>query len=119
MRTTLDIDDDILSAARDLARAEKKTVGKLISDLARKALTAPELANLDERDQPKLSRWPTFPRRGGIVTTELVERIQEEIDMEDAMPQLLGRDEVRPKATSTSSKRSSGRGRSRRKKTSR
>jgi hypothetical protein len=85
MRTTLDIDDDILSAAKDLARADKKTVGQVISDLARKALTAPELASLDERGQPKLSRWPTLPRRGGIVTSEMVKRIQEEIDLEDAM----------------------------------
>ena len=40
MRTTLDIDDDVLRAAKDLARREKKTAGKIISDLARKALGA-------------------------------------------------------------------------------
>jgi hypothetical protein len=86
MRTTLDIDDDILSAAKDLARADKKTVGQVISDLARKALTAPELAGMAEEGQSNLADWPTLPRRGGIVTTELVRRIQDEIDAEEGIP---------------------------------
>ena len=37
MRTTLDIADDVLFAARDLARREKKSLGEVISDLARQA----------------------------------------------------------------------------------
>ena len=41
MRTTLDIDDDILQAAKELARAEKKTAGQVLSELARKGLTQP------------------------------------------------------------------------------
>ena len=40
MRTTLDIDDDILQAAKELARAEKKTAGQVLSELARKGLGA-------------------------------------------------------------------------------
>jgi hypothetical protein len=39
MRTTLDIDDDILEAAKELAEAENKTAGQVLSELARKALT--------------------------------------------------------------------------------
>ena len=39
MRTTLDIDDDILQAAKEMARAERKTAGQVISELARKGLT--------------------------------------------------------------------------------
>lgn len=38
MRTTLDIDDAVLSAARAKARAEGISVGKAVSDLARQAL---------------------------------------------------------------------------------
>ena len=41
MRTTLDIDDDVLQAAKDLARRKKKTAGAIISELARQALGAP------------------------------------------------------------------------------
>ena len=86
MRTTLVIDDDILSAARDLARAEGKTVGEIISDLARKALTTPQVLGMSEPDQAlPASSWPTLPgREGVIVTSEMVKRIQEELDLEDA-----------------------------------
>ena len=38
MRTTLRIDEDILRAARSLARAEGRTVGEIVSDLARRGL---------------------------------------------------------------------------------
>jgi hypothetical protein len=37
MRTTLDINDDVLRAARELARRERKTVGAVISELAGRA----------------------------------------------------------------------------------
>jgi predicted transcriptional regulator len=40
MRTTIDIDDDVLLAAKELARASNRTAGALISELARKSLTA-------------------------------------------------------------------------------
>ena len=39
MRTTLDIADDVLQAAKERAHREKKTVGEVISELARSALT--------------------------------------------------------------------------------
>jgi hypothetical protein len=41
MRTTLDISDDVLFAAKELARREKKTLGEVISDLARRAFATP------------------------------------------------------------------------------
>ena len=41
MRTTLDIADDVLHAAKERAGREHKTTGEVISDLARSALTAP------------------------------------------------------------------------------
>ena len=41
MRTTLDIADDVLQAAKERARREKKTAGEIISELARSALNAP------------------------------------------------------------------------------
>ena len=37
MRTTLDIADDVLFAAKELARREKKPLGQVISELARRA----------------------------------------------------------------------------------
>ena len=38
MRTTVDIDDDVLAAARALAAAEKASMGKVLSQLARRGL---------------------------------------------------------------------------------
>jgi len=48
MRTTLDIDDDVLAATEELASGQKTTAGKVISDLARKALPHPA-----DRDEPR------------------------------------------------------------------
>lgn len=39
MRTTLDIDEDIVAAARELASAERRSIGSVISELARRGLT--------------------------------------------------------------------------------
>jgi len=43
MRTTLQIDDDVLAAARVLARHDGKSVGRVISDLARRGLRSVSL----------------------------------------------------------------------------
>jgi hypothetical protein len=41
VRTTLSIEDDVLYAAKSLARREGRSLGEVISDLARRALQAP------------------------------------------------------------------------------
>ena len=73
MRTTLDIDDDVLAAAKELASGQKTTAGKVISDLVRKALTQPGGRKVIYRNG-----LPVLPKRGGIVTPELVDRLAEE-----------------------------------------
>lgn len=89
MRTTLDIDEDVLAAAKELARAEGKTMGEVISDLARKGLTSPGGAGFAEGQvafRTDASDWPTFPSRGGPpVTTELIKQIQFETELEDGI----------------------------------
>ena len=73
MRTTLDIDDDVLEAARELAQARHETIGKVVSDLARKAFI--------ERPRFKTRNGiPLFPVRpdSGIVTAESVKRLMDE-----------------------------------------
>ena len=81
MRTTLEIDDDVLQAAKELARAEKKTAGQVLSELARKGLGPTGEA---ARDFVIRDGIPVFPSRGGIVTKELVDRLIEEAELEDA-----------------------------------
>ena len=86
MRTTLDIDDDILQAAKELARAEKKTAGRVLSELARKGLTTlPASAPGGEISYQMENGWYQLPNRKGVVVTkELVDRLIEEADLEDA-----------------------------------
>ena len=81
MRTTLDIDDDILSASKELAKAAGKTAGQIISELARKALTQP-LQHADYRVERPNAFYGIrpFPKRPGgvIVTNEMINRIRDE-----------------------------------------
>lgn len=39
MRTTLELDDDVVGAARELAAGERRSLGSVISELARRGLT--------------------------------------------------------------------------------
>lgn len=77
MRTTLDIDDDVLAAAKERARRRNKTTGEVISELARSALTAPppEPSTSQTKD---LYGFRPFPKRGGIVTNELIDKLRED-----------------------------------------
>lgn len=89
MRTTLDIDDDILQAAKELARTEKKSAGQVISELARRGLTqSGPCPGFAEEAAPPLrteNGWLQLPNRDGVVVTkELVDRLIEEADLEDA-----------------------------------
>lgn len=97
MRTTLDIDDDVLAAAKDLAKMEGKTMGEVVSDLARKALTAPTGSGFAEGQVAfGTADWPTLPNREGVVVTqEIVDRILDELDVEDATPWDHERDQPR------------------------
>jgi hypothetical protein len=42
VRTTLDIDDDVLLAAKEIAASQGSTAGKVLSELARKGLAPPK-----------------------------------------------------------------------------
>jgi hypothetical protein len=75
MRTTLDIDDDVLRAAKELARREKKTAGAIISELTRRALIASPRA---ERQPRAVHGFRPFPKRGGMVTNAQIDKLREE-----------------------------------------
>jgi hypothetical protein len=77
MRTTLDIDDDVLQAARERAQREKKTVGEMISHLARRALMSPQ-EPLAVKEPKAVHGLRPFAPRGGIVTNELIDKLRED-----------------------------------------
>ncbi len=76
MRTTLAIDDDILAAAKHLAERERKTVGEVVSALARQGLARATRGIRTERNGV-----PLLPNRRGAtpVTMELVNQLRDEL----------------------------------------
>ena len=77
MRTTLDIANDVMQAAKERAHREKRTTGEVISDLARSALTAPPPARA-ARASKALHGFRPFPKRGGLVTNDLIGKLRED-----------------------------------------
>lgn len=75
MRTTLTIDDDVLAAAKELATMERKSTGKVISALARRALQPAGIGRKTRNGVPLLPVKPGTPR----VTSELVRQLREEL----------------------------------------
>ena len=73
MRTTLDLDPDVLRAAREIARRRGLTMGKVLSDLARQALTR-------EASGATRNGVPLFPVQpdAGVVTLEIVNQLRDE-----------------------------------------
>ena len=77
MRTTLNIDDDVLIAVKELARRESRSVGDVMSSLLRQSLThGREDSGADDGQEAEFGFRP-FPKRGGIVTNELIDRLRE------------------------------------------
>lgn len=75
MRTTLAIDDDVLAAAKGLAERQHKTIGEVISTLARKSLQT-SISNKVERNGV-----PLLPvtEKSKPVTMELVNQLRDEL----------------------------------------
>ncbi len=72
MRTTLDIDDDVVAAARELAAGERKSLGTVISELARRGLTPARVAS--ESGLPVVQ----VPVGTPAITPEMVRRALDE-----------------------------------------
>jgi hypothetical protein len=75
MRTTLTIDDDVLAVAKGLAMQQKKTIGEVVSELARRSLR-PAAASAKLR-----SGVPLIPLgvNGAPVTLEIVNALRDEL----------------------------------------
>ena len=75
MRTTLAIDDDVLHVAKELAKLERKSIGEVISSLARKALRPVETGSATRNGIPLLH----YASEKVCVSSELVKRLGEEL----------------------------------------
>ncbi len=73
MRTTVDLEEDVLLAAKEIARQRGTTIGQVLSDLARQALTMRVAVSTKHG-------LPVFPVQpdAGVVTLDLVNRLRDE-----------------------------------------
>lgn len=76
MRTTLDLDDDVLASAKEIALREKKTAGQVLSELARKGLTQGDQGKA--RGKATSFGFTPFASRGSKVTNELIRKLRDE-----------------------------------------
>ncbi len=83
MRTTLDIDDDVLIAAKELARKDKVSAGRALSQLARTALGQATVEAVPSRRRGVTVRSAlgieVLPRRDEIITNEHIDRLRDEL----------------------------------------
>ena len=71
MRIILNIDDDVLQAAKELAARRNATIGRVISDLARKSLT--------RTPRPAFRNgFRLLPSTGVLITAELIDSLAED-----------------------------------------
>ena len=73
MRTTVDLEEDVLLAAKEIAKQRGNTLGQVLSDLARQALTRQSTVST-------MQGLPLFPVQpnAGVVTLELVNNLRDE-----------------------------------------
>jgi hypothetical protein len=73
MRTTIDIDDDVLTVAKAIAHQRNQTIGKVVSELARNSLRPPAVSG--ERNGV-----PLLPvGKPVVITPEIVNALRDEV----------------------------------------
>ena len=81
MRTTLNIDEDVLAAVKEIASRESRSIGQVASDLLRRSLNPAvggEESESADRFESLFGLRP-LPKRGGIATNEEVNRLRDEL----------------------------------------
>lgn len=79
MRTTLAIDDDVLLVARDLARQQRRSIGEVVSDLARRSLRSEDS---DGSSQTMRNGFVLLPvnNPAAVITMEMVNSLRDELE---------------------------------------
>jgi hypothetical protein len=72
MRTTLEIAEDVLLAAKDIAARDGATMGEAISGLARKVL----ISEGELRPTSFRNGFPLLAVSGQVITTEFIKSLQ-------------------------------------------
>lgn len=77
MRTTLDIDDDVLDAAKEMARREHSSAGKVVSRLLRLAMSGAKEGSAGEAG-PVVGGFRPFASSGRLVTNEAIDTLRDQ-----------------------------------------
>ncbi len=79
MRTTIDLEDDILAAAKELARLQNVSAGRIVSRLVREALAGRQLQERpDNHETRRVGGFRPFPARGVLVTNDQVNGLRDQ-----------------------------------------
>lgn len=79
MRTTLDIEDDVLAAAKEIARRQNVSAGQVVSRLLREALSGQSRRNDEPANGGRtIGGFRPFPGQGVVVTNEQIDRLRDE-----------------------------------------
>lgn len=78
MRTTIDIEDEVLAAAKELARRRGVSAGRVVSDLLKQALTAPPSSSNTVDEPAAHYGFRPFPARGKVVSDEQIEQVRQQ-----------------------------------------
>ncbi len=79
MRTTLDIDDDVLAAIKELSRQQGQSAGQVVSALLRRALAGgPALDQAGSMGHPAtVGGFRPFASRGTPVTNQAIDQLRD------------------------------------------
>ena len=77
MRSTTDLDRALLIAAKEIARAENTSLGKVISHLVRQALTGGAAPQSTTNLPATATGFVPFEPRGVVVSNELINRLHD------------------------------------------
>ncbi len=81
MRTTLDIDEDVLLAAKELAKRQNLSAGRVVSQLLRRVLTGQagqaKASKEAGSESQTVAGFRPFPEGGAVVTNDLVNRLRD------------------------------------------
>lgn len=79
MRTTIDIEDDVLMAAKELARLQNVSAGYIVSKLVREALAGRQLLpGPDHSKQKAVGGFRPFSARGLVVSNDLINNLRDQ-----------------------------------------
>jgi hypothetical protein len=75
MRTTINIDDDVLNAVKEISRRQARPVGEVASKLLREALRGEDK---EIREKPARYGFRPFAKSSDIVTNAIIDQLREE-----------------------------------------